>query len=97
MGAAGCVPRTWRRSVRDRDLRGVRARNAAADLRVSITRTERVYAQNLFAGMCLGVAAKATTEGDVMRGFLWFLAGFATGVVIASLALMWVMAMEIGV
>lgn len=32
-----------------------------------------------------------------MRGFLWFLAGFATGVVIASLALMWVMAMEIGV
>jgi len=47
--------------------------------------------------MWLGVAAKATTEGDVMRGFLWFLAGFATGVVIASLALMWVMAMEIGV
>jgi hypothetical protein len=68
----------------------VRARNAAADLRVSVTRTERVYAQNLLAGMCLGVAAKATTEGDVMRGFLWFLAGFATGVVIASLALIWI-------
>ena len=68
----------------------MRSGNAAADLRVSVTRTERVYAQNLLAGMCLGVAAKATTDGDVMRNGLWFVSGFATGVVIASLALIWI-------
>jgi hypothetical protein len=71
----------------------VRARNAAADLRVSITRTERVYTEDVFAGMRMGVAAEAddiTTDGDVMRNGLWFVSGFATGVVIASLALIWI-------
>jgi len=43
--------------------------------------------------MRMGVAAEAddiTTDGDVMRNGLWFVSGFATGVVIASLALIWI-------